>query len=70
MIDRLPRMLSDRQVADLIGIHRSTVHSWVARGILPRPIRISTGCSRWRAVEIESFIDRRDEESRAVVEGR
>lgn len=39
-------LLSDKALAALLGVHRSTVWRWTEDGTLPRPMRIG-GATRW-----------------------
>lgn len=44
---------SDLQLAERYGVHRKTIWRWAKTGVLPQPVQISPGCTRWRADEIE-----------------
>lgn len=52
---------SDQQLAERYAVSRATIWRWTARGLLPAPIQLSPGCTRWPLDEI----DRRDAERRA-----
>jgi predicted DNA-binding transcriptional regulator AlpA len=45
--------LSAAQLAARYGINKATVWRWVQRGALPRGVRLSDQCTRWRLDEIE-----------------
>lgn len=47
------------QIAVFVGVHTKTVWDWCrpARKILPSPIRISQGVTRWRALDIRRALD-------------
>lgn len=47
------KYLSDTQLAARYAISRSSVWRWAARGILPAPVQLSPGTTRWRADEVE-----------------
>lgn len=47
--------LTDRQVAARYLVSRSTVHRWAAKGIIPRAVQLSPGCSRWIAEELDEL---------------
>jgi predicted DNA-binding transcriptional regulator AlpA len=49
------RYVSDVDLSRRYGTHRATVWRWAANGILPKPVQISPGCTRWVAAEIEAF---------------
>lgn len=50
-------LLSDRDVAAMIGASRSSVWRDVDRGLLPRPIKFA-GRTRWLLSEVEAAIAR------------
>ncbi|HSH84969.1 MAG TPA: helix-turn-helix domain-containing protein [Guyparkeria sp.] len=47
--------LSDKQVAERYAVSRPTVWRWTAEGKLPKPIRLSPGCTRWRLDMLQGF---------------
>lgn len=47
---RLPAVLA------VLGVGRSTLYDWMARGIFPKPIKLGTKVSAWRRSAIENFI--------------
>ena len=56
--------ISDQQLAERYGVSRSTVWRWAHKDkrILPAPVQLSPGCTRWRLDEIEA----RDAERQAA----
>lgn len=44
---------SDAQLAEHYSVSRSTIWRWAASGLLPKPVQLSPGCTRWRMDEIE-----------------
>lgn len=40
--------LSKASLADALEISESTVDEMVRRGVLPKPVKLSAGCVRWR----------------------
>ena len=52
---KLPRYGSDVYLADLFGVSRATIWRWAASGILPQPIKLSPGCTRWRLDQIKQL---------------
>ena len=59
------RVLSRRQVADLLGISLPTLWRLVKRGDFPRPFRISPGRVGWRArIVLQWLADRSNGEER------
>jgi excisionase family DNA binding protein len=49
---------SPQQLAKLLGVSRRTVWSMVARGDLPRPLRVSRSLVRWTRSDVAAFIER------------
>lgn len=47
--------LTDKQVAERYAVSRPTVWRWTAEGRLPKPIRLSPCCTRWRLDALEAF---------------
>lgn len=45
--------LSRASLAKAIEISESTVDEMVRRGVLPPPVRLSSGCVRWRWESVE-----------------
>jgi hypothetical protein len=56
------RVLDVLQVAMLLGIHPSTVRTWVRRGVFPAPLRSSHEKWLWPAKTIEDLIGGREAE--------
>lgn len=54
------RLLSAPEVMDTIGCSRMTLHRWVAAGTFPGPIRTGPNSVRWRADEVQRWIDSRE----------
>lgn len=50
----LPEFLSDTDLSERYGVHRTTVWRWVRNDpAFPRPIALSAGCTRWKRSDIE-----------------
>lgn len=56
--ETLPSYLRDTQIAAMYGISRITVWRWVRRGILPPPVRLGPGTTRWRWSDIQTHESR------------
>jgi predicted DNA-binding transcriptional regulator AlpA len=52
-----PAFVSRKTLAAELDIAESTVDDFVKRGILPPPIKLSTGCVRWSWDEVKTAID-------------
>jgi len=44
---------SDAQLAERYSVSRPTIWRWVARGLFPRPVKLSPGTTRWSMADIE-----------------
>lgn len=56
--------LTDKQVAQRYGVHRTTVWRWVRSGSFPAPKPISDGCKRWADNDIAAHEQRMAGEAR------
>jgi predicted DNA-binding transcriptional regulator AlpA len=52
-------MLSVDEVAAWLRISIRTVRRWTKLGILPSLVRLAPRCTRWRAGDIQKFLDDR-----------
>ena len=43
------------------SIKRRTVWDWIARGILPAPVKFAVNVSRWRLVDLERYDAEREQ---------
>ena len=55
-IHRVPAFPSKSRLAAELDMAESTVDEMVKRGVLPPPVRLSTGCVRWCWVEVETAL--------------
>ena len=46
---------TDRELAERFGVGRATIWRWLSTGHLPKPVRLSVRCTRWRAADIALF---------------
>lgn len=53
------RILRIQQVKERTGLSRSTIYELVARGDLPRPVRIGQRTSGWIEAEVDKFLRER-----------
>lgn len=53
------RLLNERQVAELVGVSKSTLRRMVSANEFPKPIRIGKRAIRWRRSEVLEWIDSR-----------
>jgi prophage regulatory protein len=50
-------LLTVNDVARRLKVGTRTVWRWLALGHLPRPLRFSAVCVRWRLADIDRFIE-------------
>lgn len=50
------KLYSAQEIAQLCGVQVNSVRRWASRGLLPKGKRISGRCTRWTAVDVESFL--------------
>lgn len=56
--------LSDTQLANRFGVHRTTVRRWVhSDPSFPKPVKLSPGSTRWKLEDIEQWEASRAEAS-------
>ncbi len=52
-----PDLLTVREVARRLSISERTVWRWTALGVLPLPVHPHTRSTRWRAADIERYLE-------------
>ncbi len=57
--DALEMLLTVKDVADCLSIGVRTVWRWAADNKIPRPIRLARHTVRWKASELQAFLDNR-----------
>jgi predicted DNA-binding transcriptional regulator AlpA len=63
MSGRPPKFVSRATLAAELDIAESTVDDFVKRGILPPPVKLSTGCVRWSWEDVEKAVASRKGEA-------
>ena len=56
MVDSPPKLLKSKEVCELLGLSRSTLHRMVRQGQFRRPVKPSAGTSRWPSREVEDYM--------------
>ena len=51
--DRPPSYLSCASLARELDVSETTVHEMVRRGVLPQPVKLSSGCVRWCWADVQ-----------------
>ena len=52
--------LSDKQISERYNISRGTVWNWLRDGKLPKPVKLSSACTRWRLSDLEQWEEQRE----------
>ena len=50
------RLLTLREVVDLVSFKRSTIYKFIREGIFPRPLKIGYS-SRWKLSDIKKWME-------------
>lgn len=50
-----PGYISVNEISKIFNVSTGTVWRWTRNGALPQPLRLSPGCTRWRAEDVELF---------------
>lgn len=61
------RLLSTRQLADMVGISVATIERWRAQGTpdLPPHIKLSSGAIRYSPKEVQHWLDRKTQKAKS-----
>jgi prophage regulatory protein len=51
------RLLRIADVCHLVGLSASQVYQLTAEGAFPQPLRLSSRCSRWRARDVQAWLE-------------
>lgn len=53
------QLLKISEVAALTAMHRATIYRRIAEGAFPAAIQITKRCVRWRAIDVEHWLETR-----------
>ena len=56
-LDRPPAFMSVATLARELDVSESTVHEMVRRGVLPAPLKLSSGCVRWNWTQVQTALN-------------
>jgi len=51
------RLLNLSELAEFLGVARSTIYRWIDCGKLPQPFDLGDSAVRWRKSEIEKWLE-------------
>ncbi|TYB81761.1 AlpA family phage regulatory protein [Maritimibacter fusiformis] len=57
------RFVTDVEIGEIFGCHRTWVWRMLKRSDFPRPLKLSPGVTRWRAEDIEAWIAEKEKET-------
>ena len=55
MATNAPRLVKAREVCEMLGISKSTLHRLIRQGKFPRQVKLGAGTSRWPSQEVENY---------------
>lgn len=53
----LEQLVRPREAARMLGIGRSSLYALAAKGLIPRPQRLTERCSVWKASELQAAVE-------------
>ena len=56
MSELADKLLTIKEVTEICGISRSTIHRLMKRGLFPLPVRVSPRAVRWRKSDIDRWL--------------
>ncbi|GGG77820.1 hypothetical protein GCM10011415_28400 [Salipiger pallidus] len=48
--------VSAKTMAGLLDASESTIWDWARKGLIPKPVKLPSGSTRWRWAEVDRFI--------------
>jgi len=52
----MERVLRRPEVQRLTGLARSTIYSWISRGLFPKPVRLGERLVGWRESDLRDWL--------------
>ena len=52
------RYLKVKELAQRLGVSRSTIWEWSRTGKLPKPVKLGDAVTRWRSDEVEAALEK------------
>ena len=68
-IQPVTRYLTDRDLSIRYAVGRTTIWRWLAEGLIPRPVYLTSGTTRWLLADIENFESQRRAASAISTQG-
>ena len=58
-MSELPSLIDLKKVKELIGVSTATIYRWIEDGEFPKQIKLGANCVRWKASDIEAWLQHR-----------
>ena len=52
-------VLRAKEVCEILGIKRITLHKWCKAGFFPRPLQLGVRAVAWRVPDVKAWLDSR-----------
>lgn len=62
------RLLSVKQVCEMVSVNDSTIWRWAKKGLFPRPIKVGPMTTRWKSDEVEKWLKHQSFEAGVPIE--
>jgi len=62
------KVIRVRDVANILGIAKSTVWLWDSKGLIPKSFKLTENTTVWRLNEITDWLDKKQSESKLDVQ--
>jgi len=66
-IEQLDTLLTVKDVAEILSIGVRTVWRWRALGKIPSPVRLTRQTLRWKASQLQAYLDNAKPEARGAL---
>ena len=53
------RIIRKPELLAITGVSAATIYRWIAEGSFPRPVRLGSNSSGWRASHVQDWLDSR-----------
>lgn len=57
----MQKYLTVKDVAERFGVSTPTIWHWLKAGQLPKPVKISAGCTRWKMSDLLNWEEQLEE---------
>lgn len=57
----MKKYLTVKDVAERFGVSTPTIWRWLNAGLLPKPVKLSAGCTRWKMNDLLNWEEQLEE---------